>query len=724
MYLKSPASASASHSQIPASPPDAAKQKQIDLVRYDDCWRPLIESTDNPAGDGLTQWSSSFGAPLPYGLDPKDWVRPLALDVWGDPGTLQAHAPIPFEGKLEQCPIEAHSKTANRIRISLTDRRDDRHPLQHTLRVPVGFRIPYPPGTRAYGTKEMYLEPEILNHRVNATDFPKEWYYLEAELFGGCRPSPTDAPTAAYSEQRERIHCGAPLALFQEPGDEDWFALAGEPDYGAALLWREDHLLFYTTLYLRPGETAEWSCCQWKSSHAEPANAYLEATQPGGFFDQLNPPGLQRMGPPEGPVAFININRPEAYFEELEKVKPKLVILNYFYDHVSSVGGLYGEWTTYEGYQFSEAKLKALIKRLKDMGAEVGFYGTQVEQPESHPPLREEDIVLDAWGRRFHAWEPGNWVVDCGNGDCADRLARAEAEFAQHYGLQCVFIDRQDHMSVNANPQRKGSSNHPRLREIPSVRLGLIELNKRRVYWQRKLNPNLRIGINNTTQWVGGVRYADFNLLEGGMDLEPPIFYLNAPFGIIHKQHYKLFFADLDRAVVDHGIVQGKDVENSFDAKRRRLFRICLADGVVPQPYEDEIFVAPNSQFAKGWNDRTLPDESKLAFYNDFQFDGGEAWAEDYKTILPALRVASEHCFPVARVWTQPDAGSLPEACRFSARLGINGALYIGIMNTSSAECTIEIQIADLKIDTTLTGNQSQAWFRENAPSPLQTCLL
>ena len=42
-------------------------------------------------------------------------------------------------------------------------------------------------------------------------------------------------------------------------------------------------------------------------------------------------------------------------------------------------------------------------------------------------------------GRRFNAWEPGNWVVDAGNDDCADRLARAEAEFAKYYGFECVF---------------------------------------------------------------------------------------------------------------------------------------------------------------------------------------------------------------------------------------------------------------------------------------------
>ena len=98
--------------------------------------------------------------------------------------------------------------------------------------------------------------------------------------------------------------------------------------------------------------------------------------------------------------------------------------------------------------------------------------------------------------------------------------------------LNVFFVDRLDHLSVNANPERQGAPGNQRLQNIPSVRLGVIELNKKRVEWQRKLNPDLYIGLNNTTQWIGGVRYSDFNLLEGGMDLKPPIFYLNAPQGV------------------------------------------------------------------------------------------------------------------------------------------------------------------------------------------------
>ena len=53
---------------------------------------------------------------------------------------------------------------------------------------------------------------------------------------------------------------------------------------------------------------------------------------------------------------------------------------------------------TYEGFTMTEEKLRKLISRIKAMGARVGFYGTSVEQPESHKALKQADIVLDKWG--------------------------------------------------------------------------------------------------------------------------------------------------------------------------------------------------------------------------------------------------------------------------------------------------------------------------------------
>jgi len=665
-----------------------------------------------------------MGGKIAYNLVPEERVRPAALDSWGDPGALQHYTPIPFRGRIEKSAVEANDIEGLCFLISITDNRSEHHFNQDILRIPVGIRIPYKKGTRAYGLKEMYLAPEIIDAKVTSQNFPPNWYYLEAELFGGRRSSPVDLPSGPYATQRKEIHCGAPMALYQEPDNDRWCAFAAEPDYGAAILWREDHLLFYTTLYLRPGDTSEWSFCQWSQIDKDPANVFLSATRPGGFFDHLNPPQFNRKGPPEGPIAFININRPDEHFEQLQKIRPKMVMLNFHYDHVSSVADLYGEWTTYEGFEFSETKLKALISKIKAMGAKVGFYGTQVEQHERHSPVRKNDFTLDRFGRRIQAWEPDSWIADCGNGDLADRLARAEAEFAAYYGMECVFVDRQDHMSVNANPDRTGLPDSQRLACIPSVRLGLIELNKRRVFWQRKLNPDLIIGINNTTQWVGGVRYADFNLLEGGMDLDPPIFFLTAPFGLIHKQHYNLFFADFETAVVDHGIVQSERAEVSFNEKRKRLFRICLADGVIPQPYEDEIFVDPHSQFARGWNDRTLPDEEKFSFYNKIEFYGGDQWRKDCETIAEAMKVASCKCFPVAKVWSKPDMGRLPVGCRFSAREGPDGSFFMGIFNGSGKSLEVDVRVGTLEVRQSIPANLSKAWYRGSPDDTLRSCQL
>lgn len=692
--------------------------RNINWCLYDDHWRNLATTCK----ENTNRWLGHFGETPAYGHATEDWVRPLDLDVWGDPWTLQAHAPLPYEGTIDRVEIEGREQ----FTIRLQDLRPKDHPIRKTLAIPVGLKIPYAPDTVAFGIKEMYLEPEIIDQPINSPGFPREWFYLEAELFGQVAHHPMDGLGRAPDGQKGRIHCGAPMALFKSGASQAWSAVASESEYGAALQWNEDHLLFYTTLYLEPGEEAQWRLQLWDSATAQAENVYLEATRPGGVFDQLNPPAFERMGPPEGPIVFINVNRPDKHFEELRKIRPKLVILNYFYDHVSAVAGLKGEWTTYEGYAYSETKFKALIEKLRGMGAQVGFYGTQVEQPETHPPLEESDIVMDAWGRRFHAWEPGNWVVDAGNRNCAQRLAQAEAEFAQYYGFDCVFIDRQDHLSVNRNPARKGKQDNSRLRQIPSVRLGLIELNKERVRWQRKLNPHLRIGINNTTQWVGGVRYADFNLLEGGMDLEPPVFFLNAPFGLIHKQHYALFFADLPHAdVVDHGIVQKLGGENAFTAKRRQLYKICLADGVAPQPYEDEIFVPAGSLFAKDWNSREMPDEAKWAIYKDLEYYGAEEWREDEIHIARAMQVA-RRTFPIALISGRDSAEAAnPKAIkdiRFSARLGTSGAFYAGIFNQSKTAFDLNKTVLGCSLQATIPAGKAMAWFRENDQAALETC--
>lgn len=693
----------------------------ISLERFDDCWRPLVNpSVMGELGEnGDLAWKDRFGSPHAYGHLPEDRIKPLDFDAWGCPNTHMDHQPLDFEGSLNIEPANFDNIRGHRIRIEFKDLRQADHLNDRILKIPVGFRIKLPATPRACGIREMYLQPEIFDQSVDSPGFPTEWYYLEAELFGLVRRSPMDDLGPAKTEWGQRIHCGAPMAIFQTNPKGPWYALSGESDYGAAIRWRKDEVLVYTTLYLKPGGTAHWQSCLWRQQEANPSNVYLSATRPGGFYDQMNPPLLERKGAPEGPIAFININRPEQSFEQLEKVKPKLVIMNYVYDHISCVANMYGEWTNYEGFKMTEEKLKALIAKFKGMGAKVGFYGTSVEQPETHPPLKESDIVMDEWGRRFNAWEPGNWVIDAGNQNCGERLAKAEAEFAQHYGLEAVFVDRLDHLSVNAHPERIGKTGDQRLELIPSVRLGMIELMKQRVIWQRKLNPSLYIGLNNTTQWAGGIRYTDFNLLEGGMDLEPPIFFLNAPFGIIHKQHYNVFFCDVDGDVIDHGIIQGENQLNGFDRKRRSLFRDAIADGVIPHPYEDEIFVAPDSQFFKGWNNRELPDKEKWAFYEDKHFYGGDTWREDEDYIARAMHIANTFCFPIEKVWSKPD--TLPDGIRFSARRGTPGGYYIGVRNETADTLQLEFEIDGIVCKGSLEPESVRAWFAESQTAEVET---
>lgn len=696
-----------------------AAQPDIELIRFDDCWRTLIAGPTTPTEPGVFTWRDRWGASDPYGHRPERRTRPLDFDVWGDPNTLQFTAPMDFLGRVRIRPATFDGLTGLHFHITIEDLRSPTHLMQRALRIPVGFRIPFTGAPCAFGLREMYHEPRLIRQWIDEPGFCHEWFYLEAELFGLVSRHPMDGLGPAPWEWGRRIHAGAPMAAFQPAQGGPWWAITGEPDYGAAIHWRRNDVLLYTTLYLQPGGRADWQACLWRQEADDPANVYLSATRPGGWYDQMNPPGLTRKGIPEGPIAFININRPPAQLEELRKVRPRLVILNYIYDHISSIADMYGEWTTYEGFAMTEDRLKKLIADLKAMGARVGYYGTSVEQPEDHKPVRPSDIVMDRWGRRFNAWEPGNWVVDAGNEDCAERLARTEAEFAQHYGLDCVFVDRLDHLSVNANPARRGCPGNARLECIPSVRLGMIELMKQRVLWQRRLNPDLHIGLNNTTQWAGGVRYSDFNLLEGGMDLEPPIFYLNAPHGLIHKQHYNILFCDFSQDIVDHGIVQGPDQLAGFDRKRRAFFRDALADGVIPQPYEDEIFVPPDSSFFKGWNNRELPDAEKWAFYDQLQFHGGDAWREDEDRIARAMDVARRCCFPVVRVWTKPEA--LPPTVRFSARRGEPGGLYVGVRNLSDSGLHLDFVLGDLRFQGDVEAGCTRAWFAETEQAPLET---
>ena len=73
--------------------------------------------------------------------------------------------------------------------------------------------------------------------------------------------------------------------------------------------------------------------------------------------------------------------------------------------------------------------------------------------------------------------------------------------------------------------------------------------------WQRKLNPQLMVGLNNTTQWAG-IRYSDFCLLEGGDEV--PDFalpWLLQPQGIVNKRHFPLIFGDYSAGIFFKSLV-------------------------------------------------------------------------------------------------------------------------------------------------------------------------
>ena len=79
-------------------------------------------------------------------------------------------------------------------------------------------------------------------------------------------------------------------------------------------------------------------------------------------------------------------------FATIRALQPGLVLLNYHDEHISATANLYGHGTTSEGFQYSEEKLNKLIADLRAVGVPmIGVYGTQLEQPQSHQVLRQDD---------------------------------------------------------------------------------------------------------------------------------------------------------------------------------------------------------------------------------------------------------------------------------------------------------------------------------------------
>lgn len=699
------------------------------LIRYDDAWRPLAsqaEVTGNGTAEVTATFRETYGGPAAFGrpadvVFPRYW--PATFDDFPYAGDFRFVEPMPFAGEVRVRAVAAGRAEGLEFTIAVRDvRAPGKAYAQDVIRMPVGVEIPLAGRTRVYGTCDQFChgghDPREFDTELADPAFPRAWHYLEAELFGLWKPAPGIVENADPSELPDRTHAAAPLAVFQPEGS-CWWGVAGESDYGATTLWHENRVRHFTTLYLKPAGSAEWTFVLWRRQAADPTDLVLDATLPKGFFDAMNPLGFEPKGAPAGPIVFGCYSRMRFQLEEFRKLRPGLVFINYHYDHISSTANLYGTWRNYEGYTMREEELRAFIQTLKGMGAKVGVYGTQVEQPESHRAVRQEDFVLDAWGRRWHAWEPGNWVVDAGNGDCADRLARAEAEFCRHYGLDAVFVDRLDHMGVNRNPRRKPGAG--RLELVPSVRLGVVELNRARMKWQRQLNPGLYVGLNNTTCWAG-VRHSDFNLLEGGDEVRRPFqSFLYQPNGVVNKRHFACLFGTFAGLSLFQAIGGGSQAD--FVTEVRRMIGRSLLSGVIAQPYGDELFVDRKSMFFQEGRDKDMPDAEKDKILREIAYHGGAEWRAMWDEVRPALDAAATLATPVTRIWRRPEAGSVPEACRFHARGGAGGGLYVALENASGAAVKVAFRVGGHEFTGEVTAGATRAWWFDPGAGGIQSVM-
>jgi hypothetical protein len=709
------------------------------LIRYDDSWRPLGAPGDKPLvalfeqGESEASFEGIYGGDSgrAYGVPPGNrWPNfwPPSLDAFAFPSDIWPHVPMRFCGTVRTSPVASGGAVGTRFTVKVTDLREAGSPgTQNTIRMPVGIEIPMPAHARIFGTEEAYEGAGVVVGGLEDSSIPKSWYYLEPLLFGLRQERPEAESFKQPARNGSDLRVGAPIAAFSTDGHL-WTSVASEPDYGAAALWSPGRLRFFSTLYLPPGESAEWSFVVWRSEAEDPSLLLLQCTRGGGFFDALNPRGFVPQGAPDGPIVFGNISRLAFQLDQVRALQPGLVLLNYHYDHISSTANLYGQWKTYEGFDYSEEMLRKLISDLRKAGAKsVGCYGTQIEQPESHRVLREDDIVLDPWGRRFHAWEPGNWIVDAGNRDCGERLARAEAELCKHYGLEAVFVDRIDHSGINANPARIGKPGDARLERIPSIRLGILELNKQRMKIMRELNPNLRVGMNNTTGWAG-VRYSDWNQLEGGNTAASrEICWLMQPDGVVDKRHTTPLFAAADMSNDYFQAIGEKAKPEGFLEVMRRFIGESLFGGVEASPYGDEWFVDEKSMFYNGSNAKSQPDEAKLAKIASVKWDGGAEWREMWEAIRPALAASRALATPPVRATNRPDSGEIPPGCKLHARLGDNGGVYIAVLNTSDAATVLELRFANVLCHGEIPPNAVRVWWAEGpgeAPESLVHALL
>ena len=706
------------------------------LVRYDDAWRPLAGNpatlSRDDAGNPAAIWEDTYGGAPAYGRPPDvtfPHFWPAAFDAWPYSGDIKDYSPMRFRGTVQTRVVQSAGVTGIEWTITIQDLRAPSRLLpQQIIRMPVGIRCPLPADARAYGCVEMFghsPDPALttahqLESDVRNPEFPAEWYYLESELFGMRSDSPARPFVKDPAHLKESIHVGAPVAAWRGEG-RLWTAIASEPDYGAATLWSEGGIRHFSTLYLKPGGTAHWKFVVWRQETDQPSRILLSATRTGGFFDALNPRDFAPKGPPEGPTLFDCISRLPTQMEQIRILRPRMVFLNFFWDHIGSLANCYGEWRSYEGFSLSESKMKSLIAELRSLNCKVGVYTTTPEAAESSRVVQDDDFLLDRWGRRFHAWEPGNWVIDPGHGDLAERLAKAEAEFCRHYGIDAAFIDRQDYMAVNANPARVGSSSDARLELIPSLRLGMILQNKKRMEYHRRINPGLSVGLNNTTLWAG-VRYSDFNHLESGSqfhDLALP--WLMQPSGIINLAHCgPLFLAGSGLNLFQ---VVGEQIKKpSFAEIVEELIRCSLVSGVEAQPYGDELFVDCKSTFFREGFDKDAPDEQKQALIDGMAQGGGQEWREMWEKARPALEAAAELVRVPICCWKSPDSGNpLPADFVFFAAEGEAGGFYAGMLNPSQKSFRPDHRVGGLHLEDEVPAGKARMWWKKPGTASVET---
>ena len=694
---------------------DSTLQAAFRLLRYDDAWRPLASQVPEITGNGsaslVAMWEEAYGGPQAYGRPasasfPSYW--PAGFDAWPYAGDVHTFAPMFFAGQVQTRPVTTPQASGIEFTITIQDKRSplETYP-QDVIRLPVGVEAPLSPHTRVYGTSDSVDNPCQMDFDLEDEHLPRSWYYLESELFGLYRPVPGANETTQPGRDSHRIHTGAPAAIFSQDG-RVWWALAGEVEYGAAILWGTDRVRLFTTLYLKPGGSAYWKFVIWRQEADQPNQVLLAATQPDGFFDILNPLGFKPKGAPSGPILFGNYPRLRLQLDEIRKLRPGLVLLNFFYDHISSIANLYGTWTTYEGFTTNENELKDLIREIKATGAKVGFFGINVEQAETHRETDPDSFIMDAWGRRFHAWEPGNWVTDPGHQGAAERLARAEAEFAAYYGFDAIFCDRLDHMAVNANPRRIGDT--PRLELVPSVRLGMIHFFRKRMEWQRRLNPGLYVGLNNTTRWAG-VRYADFCLLEGGDDgTDPALPFLYQPAGIVNLKHFRCLFGGLPGLNLFQAFGDMPD-PTAFLPPLEEAIRRSLVSGIEAEPYGDEMFVDRHSMFFIEGHDKAAPDEEKYTLLRSIHYYGGAEWRALWDKVAPGLEAARRLATPAVSVWSQPEKGRPGFRHLFCARAGRGGGIYAGLCNQSERSQEVDFVVGGQHFSGTIDTGKARVWW-------------